>query len=125
MRISARYISIRAARGRLHPCPWAFRPTIASVVSIKDATLDAFCSAKRVTLVGRSLGLEQVFVLAALRVEANAPAPSRTCWTNGAFPAAVGHDPAQRLLERAAQMSTPNFSPPLTRALSAGKAAAR
>src|SRR2546430_12280529 len=95
----ARYISIPCAPAPPSSLSLGFSATIASVVSIKDATLDAFCSAKRVTLVGSiTPGLEQVLVLAALHVEAECGrALAHFVDDDGAFPAAVGHDPAQRL----------------------------
>src|SRR6267378_2139521 len=121
MRIKALdYISIPCAPAPPSSLSLGFSATIASVVSIKDATLDAFCSAKRVTLVGSitpALSRSSYWPLSALKP--NAPAPSRTLLTT-MEPSQPPLATIQRSGSSSARrtMSTPNFSPPLTSSFS-------
>src|SRR3989442_8765739 len=90
--------------------------TIASVVSIKDATDDAFCRAKRDTLVGSmtpALNRSSYWPVAALKP--NAPLPSLTLFTT-MLPSQPPFCTIWRMGSSSAlrMMSTPNFSPSST-----------
>src|SRR5207253_2318282 len=96
------------------PLPPTFSATIASVLSISDATEVAFCSANRATLVGSMIpasNRSSYWPVAALNP--NAPAPSCTLLTT-MLPSQPPFCAIWRIGSSSAlrTMSTPNFSSP-------------